>query len=85
MNKLKIEVFGAGCQKCKKTTELFMRALSEMQVAADVKHVTDINEMINRGVMTTPAVFINDKKVVEGKVPTMPQVAELIRKHADNQ
>ena len=80
---LKIEVFGAGCPKCKKTEELFMRALSEMNVAADVSHVKDMNEMIKRGIMFTPAVFINDKKVIEGKVPTMPEVKELIKKHME--
>lgn len=76
---LKIEVFGAGCPKCKKTEELFMKALSEMNVAADLRHVKDMNEMINRGVMFTPAVFINDKKVLEGRVPTEAEVEKLIK------
>ncbi|NLI98545.1 thioredoxin family protein [bacterium] len=76
---LKIEVFGAGCPKCKKTEELFMRALSEMNVAADLSHVKDMNEMIKRGVMFTPAVFINDKKVLEGRVPTAQEVEKLIK------
>lgn len=76
---LKIEVFGAGCPKCRKTEELFMRALSEMNVAADLRHVKDMSEMIKRGVMFTPAVFINGEKVIEGKVPTMPEVERLIK------
>lgn len=76
---LKIEVFGAGCPKCRKTEELFMRALSEMNMAADLHHVKDMSEMIKRGVMFTPAVFINGKKVIEGKVPTMPEVERLIK------
>lgn len=76
---LKIEVFGAGCPKCKKTEELFMRALSEMNIPADLSHVKDMNEMIKRGVMFTPAVFINGEKVIEGKVPTMPEVEKLIK------
>ena len=76
---LKIEMFGAGCPKCKKTEELFMKALSEMNVAADFSHVKDMNEMIKRGVMFTPAVFINDKKVIEGRAPTEAEVAKLIK------
>jgi len=74
-----LEVFGAGCAKCRKTQELFMRALSEMGIAADVQHITDMNEMINRGVMFTPAVFINGEKVIEVKVPTLPEVFSLLR------
>jgi small redox-active disulfide protein 2 len=76
---LKIEVFGAGCPKCKKTEELIMKALSEMNVAADLRHVKDMNEMIKRGIMFTPAVFINDKKVIEGRVPTAEEVEKLIK------
>lgn len=76
---LKIEIFGAGCPKCKKTEELFMRALSEMNVAADLSHVKDMNEMIKRGVMFTPAVFINGEKVIEGRVPTAQEVEKLIK------
>lgn len=83
MNTLKIEVFGAGCPKCIKTHELFMRALSEMGIPADVQHITDMNEMIDRGVMFTPAVFINGKKVLEGKVPTMPEVQGFIKKSVE--
>ncbi len=80
MSNLKIEILGAGCPKCKKTTELFRRAVAELGVDVEVIHITDINEMINRGVMTTPAVFINGKKVVEGKVPAMPEVKSIIEK-----
>jgi small redox-active disulfide protein 2 len=76
---LKIEIFGAGCPKCKKTEELFMKALSEMNIAADLQHIKDMNEMINRGVMFTPAVFINGKKVLEGRVPTEVEVEKLIK------
>ena len=83
MNTLKIEVFGAGCPKCRKTQELFMRALSEMGIPADVQHITDMNEMINRGVMFTPAVFVNGEKVIEGKVPTMPEVQGFIQKSVE--
>jgi small redox-active disulfide protein 2 len=76
---LKIEIFGAGCPKCKKTEELFMKALSEMNIAADLQHIKDMNEMINRGVMFTPAVFINGKKVLEGRVPTEAEVEKFIK------
>lgn len=76
---LKIEVFGAGCPKCKKTEELFIRALSEMSVAADLSHIKDMNEMIKRGVMFTPAVFINGEKVIEGRVPTEAEIAKLVK------
>lgn len=83
MSTLKIEVFGAGCPKCRKTHELFTRAIEEMGISANVEHITDVNAGIERGVLFTPAVFINGQKVLEGKVPTMPQVKELLEKNLE--
>jgi len=77
----RIEILGAGCPKCQKTAELFKRAAEELGVDAEIVHVTDVNAIIDRGVMFTPAVFINGKKVVEGKVPNMPQAQEILKKN----
>jgi len=78
---LKIEVFGSGCPKCRKTFELFQRAASEKGMKTDISHISDVNAGIERGVLFTPAVFIAGEKVIEGKVPTLPQVEELLNKY----
>ncbi|TKJ40907.1 thioredoxin family protein [candidate division TA06 bacterium B3_TA06] len=83
MSNLKIEIFGPGCPKCMNTQELFMRALSEMNLPADLRHISDVDEMVKRGIMSTPAVFINGDKVIEGKVPTMPEVKKLIKQNLE--
>lgn len=81
MSKLKIEVFGSGCAKCRKTYELFVHAASEIGLQADIKHITDINKGVQRGVLFTPAVFIGGKKVAEGKVPSISEVEELLKNY----
>jgi len=80
MSNLKIEIFGPGCAKCMNTKELFVRALSEMGIPADLREISDVEQMIQRGIMSTPAVFINDKKVSEGRMLTMPEVTTFIKK-----
>ncbi len=76
---MKIEIFGPGCAKCQKAEQEVEKVVNQLGIDATVEHVTDLDSMVNRGVMFTPAVFINDKKVIEGRVPTEAEVAKLIR------
>ena len=54
---MKIEIFGPGCAKCEKTAREVERAVKELGVDATVEHVTEMSEIVGRGVMLTPAVF----------------------------
>lgn len=78
--KLKIEVLGTGCPKCRKTEDLIVQTIKKIGVDAEVVHVTDLNEIIDRGVMMTPAVIIDGVKVLEGKVPTESQIRQWLAK-----
>ncbi|MFA6316831.1 MAG: thioredoxin family protein [Elusimicrobiota bacterium] len=67
---MKIEVFGPGCPKCVNTEKAIKAVLAELKLSAEVVKITDISAIVDRGVMFTPAVIIDGKKVCEGKVPT---------------
>lgn len=71
---MKVEILGTGCAKCRKTEEMIEKAIKEIGVQAEIVHVTDLNEIIDRGVMMTPAVFVDGVKKVEGKVPSEPEI-----------
>jgi small redox-active disulfide protein 2 len=75
---MKIEVLGTGCPKCQSTEETVRKALAELNVQADVVKVTDINAIIEKGVMWTPALAIDGRLVLQGKIPTLDQVKALI-------
>ncbi len=60
---MKIEIFGPGCPKCQTAEKLVRDVLSELKLAAEVVKVTDINEIVDRGIMFTPAIIIDGKKV----------------------
>lgn len=71
---MKVEILGTGCAKCRKTEEMIEKAIKEIGIQTEIVHVTDLNEIIDRGVMMTPAVFVDGVKKVEGKVPSEPEI-----------
>ena len=77
---MRIEILGPGCPKCNATAENVKKALAELGRTDEVVHVTDINTMIKKGVMWTPALIIDGRIVVQGKTPDVAQIKQLIQK-----
>lgn len=76
---MKIEVLGTGCPKCVSMEQNVRKAVAELAVLAEVEKVTDIQQIIQKGVMSTPALVIDGTVVLQGKNPTVDQLKELIR------
>ena len=76
---MKIEIFGPGCAKCNSLEKNIKEAVTQLGSQAEVVKVSDINEMVKRGVMFTPALFIEGKKMSEGKVPSMEDIKSWIK------
>lgn len=76
---MKIEILGTGCPKCETTEQTVRKAVAELGVQAEIVKVTDINSIIERGVMWTPALVIDGKVVLQGKIPTLDQVKALVK------
>jgi len=70
----KVEILGTGCPKCQKTTELIKEEIKEADVEAEIEKVDDLDEIVERGVMMTPAVVIDGETKVEGNVPSADEV-----------
>jgi small redox-active disulfide protein 2 len=75
----KIEVLGTGCPKCQSTEQNVTKALAELKVQAEVVKVTEIDDILARGVMFTPALVIDGKVVLQGKIPTVDQIKQLVK------
>ncbi len=73
-----IQVAGAGCTNCKTTEQRVVNACAELDLAADISHVYDYNEMAKLGVLRTPAVVIDGEIVVMGRVPSVAELKTLI-------
>ena len=70
-----IEVLGSGCQKCQHVERIVREVVDEAGIEAEVRHVTDYGEIAARGVLATPALAIDGRVVVAGRIPTREQVA----------
>ncbi len=77
---LEIKVLGTGCQNCKRTKAVIGEAIAENQFDARVVEVTDMADIMAYGVMSTPAIVMNEKVVSAGRVPTKSSVVEMINK-----
>jgi small redox-active disulfide protein 2 len=71
---MKLEILGTGCPKCKKLMELVTEAVKEMGITAEISKVDKINDIMNYGIMTTPALAIDGKVVMAGRVPSKDEL-----------
>lgn len=78
---MNIKVLGPGCAKCKTLEKLTREAVIETGVTAEIEKVEDILKIMAFGVMSTPALVINQKVVLSGRLPSMAEIKELITKN----
>jgi len=76
---MKIEVLGTGCMKCNKLYEAAKEAVAQTGVQAEIAHVTDLAELMKRGVMVTPALAVDGVIKAAGKVLKAEDIAKMLR------
>jgi small redox-active disulfide protein 2 len=76
---LVIKVLGQGCINCRELTQRIMDVMSELNLAADLEHVTDIQAIARFGVLGSPALIINGKVLARGKVPSKKQLTDWLK------
>ena len=77
---VKIEIMGTGCAKCKSLLKNVEKAVAESGIAAEVVKVDSIQEIMDRGVMMTPALYIDGKSVMVGRTGTVEEIKRLLKK-----
>ena len=76
---MKIEVFGTGCPKCNALEEAAREAADGLGIDYELVKVSGIAEVAARGVLLTPALAVNGKIKVSGKVPPVDRIQEMLR------
>ena len=76
-----IKVLGAGCKSCHEQYENAKTAVKAMGLNIEVEYITDMERVMGYGVMSMPAIVVNDKVVSMGKVLKATDVEGLLRKH----
>jgi len=74
-----INVYVSGCANCKKLEQMCYNALQELQIDASVEKVTDLQEIMKTGILSTPGLEINGKMISSGKLPTQSTLVHWIQ------
>lgn len=75
---MKFQIYGSGCSKCKSLTANVESAAQALGITYEVEKVTDINAIIDASVMRTPALAVDGKVIVEGKVVAEDEIQKLL-------
>jgi len=73
-----IKILGSGCPTCRKLFESTKQAVAELGLKTEVEYITDIQEIVKMGVMSSPVLVINGKAVIAGYLPDVQKIKETI-------
>jgi len=74
----KLQILGGGCARCETLAEMAEAAAKRLGIEYEIEKVTDLNDITNFGVMTTPALAVNGVVKVAGRVPTAEEIEAMI-------
>ena len=77
---MEIKVLGTGCPKCKALEKATRDAVAELGLDATVSKVDDIMDIMSYGVSSTPALVVNEKVVLKGRMPSTSELKEILTK-----
>ena len=79
-NECHIKVLGAGCRSCHEQYENVKKAVADMNLEVKIEYITDMGKVMSYGVMSMPALVVNEKVVAMGKVLKAADVVALLHK-----
>jgi small redox-active disulfide protein 2 len=75
---MKLEIYGSGCTKCNLLAEHAEQSVQDLGVDYTLEKVTDMNAIIDAGVLRTPALAVDGAIVVEGAVPSADKIKSFL-------
>ena len=82
---MKIKILGPGCTKCHKLEALTRQVVAELNIDAQMEHITDITRILEYPIIMTPGLVINEELVISGQVPSKEKVIRLIKEAAEKE
>ena len=74
-----IKVLGSGCKSCHALYEVAKEAVKKLDLPLEVEYITDMERIMEYGVMRMPALVVNEKVVSMGKVLKAADIEKLLR------
>ena len=75
---IEIKILGTGCPKCKTLEKLTREVVAQNGIDASITKVEDIVEIMKYGVMTTPALVVDGKVEIRGRVPSSDEIKQVL-------
>jgi len=75
---MEIQILGTGCPKCKSLERATREVVAQNNIDATITKVEDIMKIMEFNIMTTPALVIDGKVVVKGRVPSMDELKQIL-------
>jgi small redox-active disulfide protein 2 len=77
---MKIKILGTGCPNCKKLEANTKQALEELKIESEIEKITEIQDIMSYGVMGTPALVVDEKAEVTGRIPSVEEIKTILSK-----
>ena len=77
---MEIKILGTGCAKCKTLEKLTHEVVGKNSIIASIVKVEDITEIMKYGIMATPALVVNEKVEIKGRVPSADEIKQILLK-----
>jgi len=77
---MNIKILGTGCPKCKTLEKLTREVVEQNGINATITKVEDIGEIMKYGIMSTPALVVDEKVEIKGRVPSLDEIRKVLIK-----
>ncbi len=78
---MEIKILGTGCPKCKSLEKMTRDVVEQNNFNATITKVEDIMDIMNYGVMSTPALVVNEKVEIKGRIPSSDEIINVLKKY----
>ena len=78
---MNIQILGTGCPKCKTLEKITREVVAENGFKADIVKVDDLLEIMTYNILSTPALVVNGKVEIKGRVPSAEEIKQVLAKY----
>ena len=78
---MQIKILGTGCPKCKTLEKITREVVAENGFQADIVNVDDLMEIMTYNILSTPALVVNGKVEIKGRVPSAEEIKQVLAKY----
>ena len=75
---LQIKILGTGCPNCQKLAEETQKAVTNLDIEAEIEKITDYSEILDYDVLSTPGLVINEQVVSSGRIPSQAEIISFL-------